>query len=472
MAGMADPSYDVVVIGAGPVGENVAARAHRGGLRACVVERRLAGGECSYFACIPSKVMLRPVLAAAGTRRLGKALRPAEVDPAGVLERRDQQAGRDDSGQAQWLADAGVELVRGHARLDGERRVIVTDAGSETVLEARHAVVIAVGTDPALPPIPGLAAARPWTNREATTASQVPKRLAVLGGGPVGCELALAYAGLGAEVTLIGRGERLLGRFEPFAGALVADGLREAGVDLRLGSQAARVTRDGGSGPVTVDLAGGTAVEADEILAALGRQPSTTGIGLASVGLESGSYVQVDDSLRAVGVPGGWLYAAGDANGRNLLTHMGKYQARVCGDVIAARAAGRPDDGPSLAAWADHTVTTQVVFTDPEVCSAGLTEAGARARGIDVRAVVVDMTAAAGAGLQADGYRGRACMIVDEGRRVVVGATFAGQDTADLLHSATVAVAGQVPLDRLWHAVPPFPTISEVWLRLLEAYGL
>ncbi|MBO0772705.1 MAG: NAD(P)/FAD-dependent oxidoreductase, partial [Actinobacteria bacterium] len=276
---MADPSYDVVVIGAGPVGENVADRAHRGGLRACVVERRLAGGECSYFACIPSKAMLRPVLAADGTRRLGKALRPAEVDPAGVLERRDQQAGRDDSGQAQWLSDAGIDLVRGQARLDGERRVIVTDGGSETVLEARHAVVLAVGTDPALSPIPGLAGARPWTNREATTASQVPKRLAVLGGGPVGCELAQAYAGLGTEVTLIVRGERLLARFEPFAGGLVADGLREAGVDLRLGSQAARVTRDGGSGPVTVDLADGTTVEADEILAALGRQPATTGIG-------------------------------------------------------------------------------------------------------------------------------------------------------------------------------------------------
>lgn len=469
---MEERGYDVVVIGAGPVGENVADRARRGGLRACVVERRLAGGECSYFACVPSKAMLRPVAAASAASRLGDAVGPVAVHSDGVLARRDRWAGRDDSGQAEWLASAGIDLVRGHGRLAGERRVVVHADEGDITLRARQAVVLAVGSDPAIPPIPGLAGARPWTNREATTASRAPGRLAVLGGGPVACEMAQAYAGLGSDVTLLARGPRLLRHTEPFAADLVAAGLRGAGVDLRLRAELAGVTRDGAAGPVAVTLADQSVVEADEVLAALGRQPATSDVGLESVGLEPGRRVEVDDSLRAVGVPGGWLYAAGDANGRNPVTHMGKYQARICGDVIAARAAGLPSGAPGLAAWADRTAPTQVVFTDPQVGSVGLTEAAARERGLDVRAVDVDLAAVAGAGLHADGYAGQARVVVDEARRIVVGATFAGQDIADLLHSATIAVAGAVPLDRLWHAVPPFPTISEVWLRLLEAYGL
>jgi dihydrolipoamide dehydrogenase len=325
-----------------------------------------------------------------------------------------------------------------------------------------------------VPPIEGLREAKPWTNIEATSAQSVPGRLVILGGGVVACEMAQAYAGLGSQVTLVERADRLLGRTEPFAGEMVAQGLREAGVDVRLGTAVTKVTRASGdgSGEVTVTTGDGEAVVGDQVLAALGRTPNSGDLGLDTVGLEPGTYLTVDESMRVIGVEGGWLYATGDLNARNLLTHMGKYQARVAGDVISARAAGQPDDLPSMRASADPLGAPQVVFTDPEVCAVGLTEAAAREAGLDIKVVDVPMSSATGAGLQADDYVGQARMVVDQARRVVVGATFVGQDTAELVHSATVAVVGEVPVDRLWHAVPSFPTMSEVWLRLLEAYGL
>ncbi|HSF25996.1 MAG TPA: NAD(P)/FAD-dependent oxidoreductase [Actinomycetes bacterium] len=486
MSGMDEREYDVVVVGAGPVGENVVDRVRAAGLSVAVVEERLVGGECSYFACVPSKALLRPVLAAAATGRV-RGLTPARVDPPGVFARRDWwTGGGDDSAQVDWLASTGAELIRGHARLDGPRRVVVeTDAaadeagpagpaGARVALVARHAVVLATGSSPALPPIDGLAAARPWTNRQATNASTVPRRLAVLGGGVVGAEMATAYAGLGAKVTVLARGPRLLGRMEPFAGELVADGLREAGVDVRLRTTVTAVHRQA-DGTVTVSTDGGETVRADQVLAALGRRPNTATLGVDTVGLKPGESVEVDDSLRATGVEDGWLYATGDVNGRNLLTHMGKYQARAAADVIVARATGKPDDAAGMRAGSDAGAVTQVIFTDPEVAAVGPTleqareQAGADGR---VRAVDVEMSAASGAGLQADGYRGKARLVLDEDRRVVLGATFVGQDVAELLHAATIAVVGQVPLDALWQAVPAFPTMSEVWLRLLESAGL
>jgi pyruvate/2-oxoglutarate dehydrogenase complex dihydrolipoamide dehydrogenase (E3) component len=340
------------------------------------------------------------------------------------------------------------------------------------MLEARHAVVLATGSTAAIPPIPGLREAQPWTNREATTAHAIPGRLIVLGGGVVACEMAQAYAGLGATVTLVEREERLLTRAEDFAGELVADGLRAAGVDVRLGVDATGVKRDDPNGEVTVELADGTTVTGDEVLTALGRVPASSDLGLETVGLEAGDYVEVDETMLASGVEGGWLYAAGDVNGRNLLTHMGKYQARVCGDVIAARATGKPDDGPALRAIADHVGAPQVIFTDPEVATVGITSSQAREAGIDIEVVDVEMSSASGAGQLADNYVGSARLVVDQARRVVLGATFVGQDTAEMAHGATIAVIGEVSLDRLWHAVPSFPTMSEVWLRLLEKYGL
>jgi dihydrolipoamide dehydrogenase len=297
--------------------------------------------------------------------------------------------------------------------------------------------------------------------------STVPRRLVVLGGGVVACEMAQAVKGLGAEeVTVLERGKRLLGRMEPWAGELVAAGLREVGIDVRTGTQVVEVRRDGAE--VTVTVEGGATIVADEVLCALGRRPATDDLGLDTVGLTRGKYVPVDDSLRVDGSD--WLYAAGDVNGRSLLTHMGKYQGRICGDVIAARAKGKPDD--QLRATSDAAAVPQVVFTDPQACSVGLTEHEAHERGIPVRVVSYELGNVAGASLQGDGYSGRAALVVDESRRVVVGATFVGPEVAELLHSATVAVVGEVTMDRLWHAVPSYPTVSEVWLRLLEEYGL
>ncbi|MFF5246764.1 dihydrolipoyl dehydrogenase family protein [Streptosporangium sp. NPDC000095] len=465
--------FDVVVVGAGPAGENVADRAVKGGLTAAIVERNLAGGECSYWACVPSKALLRPVeLVAEVSRVPGLTLGP--IDTAAVLARRDEAVSHlDDGGQAEWIKSVPAEFVRGHGRLDGPKRVAVTAKdGSVRTLTARRAVVLATGSGAAVPPIPGLAEASPWTSHEVTAATSVPGRLVVLGGGVVACEMAQAMHGLGArETTVLARGG-LLGRMEPFAGELVAESFAEAGITVRTGVQVTKVERPTPGGPVTVHLSEGPPVEADELLVATGRRPATGDLGMETVGLEAGRSVEVDDSMRATGVPGDWLYAVGDVNGRALLTHMGKYQARVCGDVIAARAKGETDDLPGLRDVADVYGAPQVVFTDPQVCSVGRTEAQARAEGFDVRAVEYDLGRVTGAYLQGDGYRGRAKAVVDERRRVLLGVTFAGPAVGEMLHSATIAVVAEVPLERLWHAVPSFPTASEIWLRLLETYGL
>ena len=365
-------------------------------------------------------------------------------------------------GHVGWLDGAKIGLVRGHGRLTGERTVAVGDV----TLTARHAVVVATGTGALVPP--ALAGVKPWTSREATSAKSAPSRLAIVGGGVVGCEMAAAWSALGARVTLLSRGG-LLDKLPAFAGELVAAGLRDAGVNVRTGVNVITATRAGADGPVPLTLDDGTSLAADEVLAAAGRTPRTTDIGLAAVGLEDGSWLPVDDTMRVAGVAGGWLYAAGDVNHLALLTHMGKYQARVCGDAIAARAAGRE---PAVRDLASATRVPQVVFTIPEVGAVGLTAEQAAAAGLRTRVVEYELGDVAGASLFADGYRGRAQMVVDEDRKVIVGLTLAGPGTGEMIHAATIAVVGEVPLDRLWHAVPAYPTMSEVWLRLLEAYGL
>ncbi|MFE9192763.1 dihydrolipoyl dehydrogenase family protein [Micromonospora sp. NPDC007208] len=467
--------YDVVVIGAGPVGENVADRVVRGGLTAAIVERELVGGECSYWACMPTKALLRSASALRAARHLPGAREAVtgDLDAAAVLARRDSFASHwQDDGQVSWLESAGIALHRGHGRISSARVVEVTGVdGVTTTLTARHAVVVATGSSALLPDIPGLREAAPWSSREAASARSVPRRLAIIGGGVVAAEMATAFAALGSSVTVLAR-DGLLPSAEPFAGERVTDSLREAGVSVHLGAEAVSVKRDG-SGTVHIETASGERVEADEVLVAVGRTPNTQDIGLDGIGLAPGAWLAVDDTLRVVG-GGEWLYAAGDVNRRVLLTHQGKYQARAVGDVIVARAkSATVEDGRwgRHVATADERAVPQVVFTDAEIASVGLTAAAAEAAGLRTRVVDYDLGAVAGSTLHADGYQGHARMVVDEDRKVIVGFTLAGPDVAELIHAATIAIVGEVPLDRLWHAVPAYPTVSEVWLRLLETYG-
>ncbi|MFF9815344.1 dihydrolipoyl dehydrogenase family protein [Streptomyces sp. NPDC014006] len=467
-------AYDVVVLGAGPVGENVADRTRAAGLTTAVVESELVGGECSYWACMPSKALLRPVIAHADARRTPGLRRAVQgpLDAAEVLAHRTYETSDwNDEGQVGWLEGIGAALYRGHGRLAGPRTVEVTAPdGTRRTLTARHAVVVCTGSSAQLPDLPGLADVKPWTSREATSAKAVPGRLIVVGGGVVAAEMATAWQGLGTQVTLLVRGKGLLNRMEPFAGELVAEALTEAGADVRTGTSVESVSRQNGT--VVAVTGSGDRIEADEILFATGRAPRTDDIGLDTVGLKPGIWLETDDSLRVPGTD--WLYAVGDVNHRALLTHQGKYQARIAGAAIAARAAGDelPEDEPwgAHAATADHHAVPQVVFTEPEAAAVGLSLAEAEQAGYRVRAVDVEMASVAGAGLYRDGYKGRARMVVDLEDEILRGVTFVGPGVGELIHSATVAVAGQVPVGRLWHAVPSYPTISEVWLRLLEAY--
>lgn len=471
--------YDLVVIGAGAVGENVADRAVQGGLSVLIIESELVGGECSYWACMPSKALLRSasVLHAAHSVVGAREAITGRLDTAAVLDRRDTFTSHwDDTGQVKWLQKAGITLARGRGRLDGERRVIITapDA-SERSVTARHAVAICTGSGAAIPPLDGLNEAHPWTSREITSTENIPDSLAIIGGGVVGSEMATAFSSLGSRVTLIAR-SGLLSGLEPFAGEAVAARLRANGTEVLLDTTIARVDRvDHNTVRLTLD--DGRTIDADEVVVATGRTPGTRGLGLDSVGLRDGEWLTVDDTLRvldAEGTPVDWLYGVGDVNHRALLTHQGKYQARAAGDVIVARASGASIDDTAWGAHvatADHDAVPQVTFTSPEVASVGLTAAQAEEKGLNTRVIDYELGHVAGASVHADGYRGRARMVVDEERGVIVGFTIVGDDTAELLHAATIAIVGEVPIARLWHAVPSYPTMSEVWLRLLETYG-
>jgi dihydrolipoamide dehydrogenase len=447
--------FDVVVMGAGAPGEVAAGRLGQNGLSVAIVEESLVGGDCSFYACMPSKALLRPVELANEVGRVpGLELGP--IDSAAVLARRDEVIHNlDDSSQLPWLEQHNVTLVRGRARISGKLQVDVE--GQET-LTARRAVVVATGSTALVPDIPGLRDAQPWTNRNATTAHEVPPRLGILGGGVVGVEMAQAWGALGSKVTLVHRGQRLIEREEPFAGEQVLESLRELGVDVRLGRSAAHVARDGA---FSIALDDGSSIEVDELLVAVGRTPGTTGIGLEVLGIETGKPLHVGEDLR---VPGhDWLFAVGDVNGRAQLTHMGKYQGRLAADAILGRSVKLRSDGGQ---------SPRVIFTDPQVGAVGLTLGAAQEAGIKARHVDVETGGNAGGSFIGHGAPGTSRLVVDEDRRVVVGATITGAEIAEALHAATIAVVAEVSLDDLWHAVPSFPTRSELWLRLLEAYGL
>lgn len=464
MGAAEDDVFDVIVIGAGSTGTNVAGYARDNDLSVAIVEAGLVGGECSYWACMPSKALLGPIHAIASANRISGAAAAVDesIDVDAVFARRDEFASEfDDAAQVAWLDSTGAILFRGRGRLSGERRVDVTDGeGATRHLRAEQGVVIATGSRPAKPPIAGLSETKVWTNREATTVSEVPERLIVLGGGVVGCELAQAFRGLGSRVTIVEQADRILDNFDQAVSELVAAEMQQRGINLLTDAETESISRTGpvGEGPVRVVMADGGTIEADELLVATGRRFNTDDLGLESVGLDVDGPLEVDDLLRVAGVDGGWLYAAGDVNGRALLTHQGKYQARCVGDTLAGR---------ETRAFADGQAVPQVVFTDPEIAAVGINKTEAKAHS-SLRTVDVSMDSVAASSL-AGNSTGLATLVVDEDRDVVVGASFVGESAGELLHAATIAIVGEVPLERLWHTVPAFPTMSEIWLRLLEA---
>jgi dihydrolipoamide dehydrogenase len=478
-----DHSWDVIVLGGGPAGENAAQYAIRGSDRSAVlIEAELVGGECSYWACMPSKTLLRPVELRNSVNAVqGAATSAPQIDLAETLKRRESFVhGRKDDGQVKWAADNNIDVVRGHGRIVGERLVEVTDgSGNKQILGARGAVVIATGSVATVPPVAGLEQALPWTSRDATNLRELPRRVAIVGGGVVACESATWLSGLGAEeVTIIERAPQLLAGREPFAGQILGEALEQAGVRTLLGAHLDSVSRPGaeytgigvihgGAATLTVD---GESLEVDEIIVAAGRKPATHDLGLDAVGITPNDHggLDTDEHLAVVGADS-WLYAVGDVNGRALLTHMGKYQARIAGDVISARAEDRPLDGSRYTDLADGDCVPGVIFTDPQVAYVGLTEAVARERGFKVEALEYDLGAVAGSAVLRDHYVGRAKLVVNTDTDALLGATFVGAEMSELLHSATIAIIGKVPLETLWHAVPSYPTASEVWLRLLES---
>jgi pyruvate/2-oxoglutarate dehydrogenase complex dihydrolipoamide dehydrogenase (E3) component len=464
---MTAEQFDVIVIGAGPAGENVADVATSHGLSTAIVERELVGGECSYWACMPSKGLLRPGELQDLARRTPGFVGGA-IDAEDALAHRDALAAHwDDAGQVEWLEGVGVTLLRGHGRINGERVVEVErDDGTVVRLEAAKAVVIATGTAASMPPIDGLSDADAWDSRDVTSADEVPQRLVIVGGGVVGVEMAQAWKTLGAEqVTIIELSDRLLAVEEPFVGQELAESFERLGIRVLTNASTTHVRRDGADRPFILDVTLAedrtVSIEADELLVATGRKPNTADLGLSTIGLDDGETIEVDDHLLAAGVEGDWLYAVGDVNGRSLLTHTGKYQARILGAHLA---------GLSTAAWGDRKATPRVIFTTPQIAAVGLTAAAARDSGLDVRTVTHDIGKTAGASTLGKGHHGTCQLVVDADRHVIVGATFIGPMVGELLHSATIAIIGELPLETLWHAVPSFPTLSEVWLRLLETY--
>ncbi|KAH8889017.1 pyruvate/2-oxoglutarate dehydrogenase [Thozetella sp. PMI_491] len=479
-------TYDVICLGSGWAGRILAARAVRGGLSAIIVEEELVGGDCPFWACVPSKVLLRPQEVVEEVQAVGGARErfapttsgQSKLDVRAVLDRRDTYSSHWDDGvvAVPMVEGSGAALVRGTGTITGVKEVHVRNVnGQEVLLQANHAVAVCTGSEPIIPPIPGLEEAKPWGARQATSSSSIPESLLVLGAGAVGTEMATAYASFGSNVILVTKSSEILSGVDPEAGLLVRQSLESQGVKVVVSATASSVKREA-DGTVTVKLTNEEVFHVSEILVASGRKARTEGLGLEQFGLHiDGSPLTVDESLCISAVPGSWLYALGDVNGRAPLTHSSKYHGRIAGSVIIARANGsgvRPVPWSEHAATADLKALPQVIFTNPNVATVGLTRGLAKKQGKTVREVTAPLVTL-GAKLHADGFKdGWAQWIIEEGTDRLLGATFVGANAADLLHASTVAVVGGLTLDRLAHAIPSFPTMSEVYLNLLEAAGM
>jgi pyruvate/2-oxoglutarate dehydrogenase complex dihydrolipoamide dehydrogenase (E3) component len=476
--------WDVICIGSGWAGRILAARIVKAGLKAIVVEEELIGGDCPFWACVPSKVLLRSHEALEEASSVGGARERVnaggkDVDAKATFARRDAfVAGWDDTKVLIPMVEAtGVALVRGRGRLHGVKTVTVTaHDGTSANITARLAVVLCTGSIPVYPSAcTGLKQADPWTPRDATSSNTIPEHLVVIGAGAVGTEMAVAYTNFGSKVTLVSSSAEILPTVDPEAGKIVREQLQKRGVNVKVGTKVVSVRRDAPDS-VVVELSDGSTVHATEILLAAGRTGNPQDLGLDTVGVKpSAQFIDVDESLCVSTTEGGkWLYAAGDVNGRNLLTHTSKYHARIASNAILARSKGSELEDSlwsNYNATADHFATPQVIFSDPVVAQVGLTKAAAKAQGLNTREVAISMFSV--------GYRihsdtapdGRAAWLIDEDS-TLVGATFVGSGAAEIIHAATVAIVGRMKIDQLAHAIPSFPTISEVYLNLVDAAGM
>ncbi|OLF15988.1 dihydrolipoyl dehydrogenase family protein [Actinophytocola xanthii] len=445
---MPGTEVDVVVIGMGPGGEDVGARLARAGLSVVGVDARLVGGECPYYACIPTKIMIRATDALGEARRVDALAGSAQVAPdwRPVARRiRDEATDNwDDTVAVNRFTDAGGRFVRGRGRITAPREVTVSTSEGEQVFTARRGIVLNTGTDPAVPAIDGLVETPYWTNRDAVAVEEVPASLVVLGGGPVGCELAQVFSRFGSAVTVVQHADRLLPADEPEAGELLAARFEAEGIAVRTGLSAAMVRYE--SGQFAIKLDNGEALAADRLLVAAGRSTDMAALGVGAVGLpENARGVHTDERMRAAD----GLWAIGDITGQGAFTHMSMYQARIA----AADILEEPD-----AETADYRAVPRVTFTDPEIGSVGLSEAAARERGLSVRVGVSQLSASSRGFVHKFGNEGFIKLVEDAERGVLVGATSAGPNGGEVLGALVVAVHAEVPTRRLAQMIYAYPT--------------